>query len=96
MKMNKKLYVMLMENKRPLNNEVIKRHVNHLKEIDDKGLLYLCGPFDNYAGGMVILKANSYEEAFEIAKKDPFVFEGFKTFEIRILEVADKNNNYGI
>lgn len=93
--MNKKLYVMLMENKIPLTQKVIEEHVKHLREIDEQGFLYLCGPFNDYDGGMVVLNASSLEEAFKIANLDPFVKEGFKSFSIRTLEVANKENNYG-
>ncbi|MDD4000842.1 MAG: YciI family protein [Bacilli bacterium] len=94
--MNKKLYLMLMENIKTLNLDVIKRHVFHLKNLDDKGLLYLCGPFVDYGGGMVILKTDTLEEAVLIANADPFIAEGYKTFEIRTLEVANKENGYGL
>ncbi len=94
--MNNNLYVMLMKNNEPLNMDVIKRHVYHLKELDERGKLYLCGPFIDYGGGMVIIKTNTLEEAVKIANSDPFVSEGYKTFEIRTLEVANKENNYGL
>lgn len=94
--MNEKLYVMLMENKNPLNDEIIKKHVEHLKTIDKQGILYLCGPFSNYSGGIVILKTKTLDEAYQVANEDPFIKEGYKTFTIRVLEIANKDNNYGI
>lgn len=38
--------------------------------------------------------ADSFEEAKKIAESDPFISEGYKTFELRTLEVANKDNNY--
>lgn len=92
--MNAQLYVMLMKNVNPLNEEIIKRHVSHLKEMDNSGRLYLCGPFTDYNGGMVIFNVSTYEEAKKLAEKDPFIAEGYKTYELRTMEVATKENNY--
>ncbi len=90
----KYLYVMLMENRRNLNLEIVQKHVNHLRSLEQNGKLYLCGPFTDYAGGIEILVADSFEEAKKIAESDPFISEGYKTFELRTLEVANKDNNY--
>lgn len=83
-----------MENKKQLNLDVIQRHVEHLKELDDAGKLILCGPFSDYSGGMVILNALSFDEANQISQSDPYVLEGYKTYQLRTLEVADKENGY--
>ncbi len=92
--MNKSLYVMLMKNVNELNYEVIKRHVEHLKYLDTSGKLYLCGPFTDYKGGMVIFDVATYDEAKELAEKDPFIAEGYKTYELRTIELANKDNDY--
>lgn len=51
---------------------------------------------EGYPGvaGMVILKAQSYEEAEEICKLEPLVAEGYATYKLRTLQVADKDNDY--
>jgi Uncharacterized protein conserved in bacteria len=87
-------YVYLMSNIKPVNEELIKIHVEHLKELNRKGKLVLCGPFADYPGGMVIFSAESLEEATEIAKADPFISSGCKSFEIRTIELANEENNY--
>lgn len=92
--MNKSLFVMLMENVRELNFDVIQNHVKHLEALDNKGKLYLCGPFSDYKGGMVIFNVSTYNEANELAQQDPFIAEGYKTYELRTIEVANKENNY--
>jgi len=80
-----------------ITEELIKSHVAHLKELDKKGQLVLCGPFLDYKGGMVIVKASSYDEAKEIAESDPFVREGVETYEIRSMEIScEENNHLGI
>lgn len=92
--MNKHLYVMLMQDKQKLTPDVVGRHVDHLKELEELGKLYLSGPFSDYKGGMIIFRVDNIEEATMLAKKDPFILEGYKTFEIKTLEVANKENNY--
>lgn len=89
-------YIYLMNNKKNLNLEIVKKHVEHLKKLDESGKLVLCGPFTDYAGGMVILNCENIEEARKIAESDPFIAEGYKTYEFRTLEITNKENNYGL
>jgi uncharacterized protein YciI len=88
------MFVYLMENKKPLNEELVKNHVKHLKELKQQGKLVLCGPFVDYPGGMVAFLAEDLEEAKKIAEADPFIASGCKTYEIRTLEPANEENNY--
>lgn len=87
-------FAYLMKNQRPLNEDIIKRHVEHLRGLNSQGRLILCGPFTDYPGGLVIFSAEDIVEATTIAKTDPFIEEGYKTFEIRTLEIANESNNY--
>ena len=89
-------YIYLMTTKKSLSLEIIKKHVQYLKKLDDLGKLVLCGPFTDYDGGIVILECKNIEEARAIAESDPFIEEGYKTFELRTLSVANKDNNYGL
>ena len=89
-------YIYLMSNQKNLNLEIVKKHVDHLQHLDKSGKLVLCGPFTDYAGGMVILNCENIEEARKIAESDPFIAEGYKTYELRSLEIANKENNYGL
>ncbi len=88
------MYVYLMKNLIPLNEEVVKSHVEHLRELNKKGKLVLCGPFTDYPGGMVVFTAKDLEEAVAIANSDPFIALGYKSFEIRTLEEANEGNNF--
>lgn len=85
-----------MSNQKNLNLEIVKKHVDHLQHLDKSGKLVLCGPFTDYAGGMVILNCENIEEARKIAESDPFIAEEYKTYELRTLEIANKENNYGL
>ncbi|PJJ27201.1 YciI family protein [Lacrimispora celerecrescens] len=87
-------YIYLMSNVKPLHKELIMSHVDHLKELKNQDKLVFCGPFTDYPGGMVIFLAEDLAEATKIAKSDPFIASGCKSFEIRTLEPANEENNY--
>lgn len=44
--------------------------------------------------GMVIFKAASYEEAEALCKLEPLVSEGYGTYILAALQVADEENNF--
>jgi uncharacterized protein YciI len=87
-------YVYLMKNQKPLSEALVKSHVEHLKTLKEQGKLILCGPFEDYPGGMVIYSAEDLKEATEIANSDPFISSGCKSYEIRTFEMANEENNY--
>ncbi|RTR29119.1 hypothetical protein EKG37_15405 [Robertmurraya yapensis] len=88
------MYVYLMNNVKSVDKELIKSHVEYLKELKRQGKLVLCGPFTDYPGGMVVYVAEDLDEATTIAKSDPFISSGCKSFELRTIEVANEENNY--
>ena len=97
--MEKWLYVMTIKKGKSYNKvtkAVITRHVENLKKLDGDGKIELCGPFKGYPGvaGMVIFKTQSYEEAEALCKLEPPVVEGYATYTLAALQVADKENNY--
>lgn len=75
---------------------VITRHVENLRNLDAQGKIELCGPLKGCPGvaGMVIFKTQSYEEAEALCKLEPLVCEGYATYTLAALQVADKDNNY--
>ena len=86
-------YVMLMENRHPLDEAVVSDHIAHLRALDDAGRLVLCGPLVE-AGGLVIFEAESMEDAHQVALADPFVSRGFKTYQLKTLQIANRENDY--
>lgn len=89
-------FMIFLEKKKPFTLDVIERHVQHLQRLDSEGILVLCGPFKDGMGGVVTVLADDELTASKIAMKDPFVSEGFESFQIRELEVANADNNYGL
>ena len=97
--MEKWLYVMTIKKGKSYNKvtkAVITRHVENLKKLDSEGKIELCGPFKGYPGvaGMVIFKTESYEDAEALCRLEPLVAEGYATYILASLQVADKDNNY--
>lgn len=97
--MDKWVYVMFIEKTKNYNRmtkAVVESHVENIRKLDDEGHLEFCGVFKGYPGvaGMFILKADSYEEAEELCKKEPLVVGGFATYSLKATQVADKENNY--
>lgn len=84
----------LMTNQKPLSLEIVEGHVEHLKTLQEQGKLVLCGPFEDYPGGMVVVAAEDKAEAAEIAEADPFIASGCKTYELRSLQPANEGNRY--
>jgi len=97
--MEKLLYVMIIERGKSynkINKEMVVKHVEHIKNLDDKGKLVLCGPLKGCPGiaGIIIFKAQSQKEAKEICKSEPFVAEGYATYKLGTMRVGDRDNNY--
>ena len=97
--MEKQLYVMMIKRGKSYNKvtkAVITRHIENLRTLDNDGKIELCGPLKGYPGvaGMVIFKTQSYEEAEAWCKQEPLVVEGYATYTLVTLQVADKDNNY--
>ncbi len=97
--MKKWLYIMMINRGKAYNKvtkAVIIRHVENLKNLDADGKIELCGPLKGYPGvaGMVVFKTQSYEEAEALCKLEPLVAEGYATYTLAALQVADKDNNY--
>jgi uncharacterized protein YciI len=86
--------ILLSHTGKPITESLIRAHVAHLKKLDHDGKLELCGPFKDFKGGMVLVRARDYQEAAAIASSDPFVVEGVETFELRTLELSCEENNH--
>ena len=93
------LYVMFINKTKTYNRltkAAVERHVANLKDLDDSGHLELAGAFKGYPGvaGMYILRAENYEAAEALCRQEPLVLEGFATYQLKALQVAEKENNY--
>ncbi|MDR2947778.1 MAG: hypothetical protein LBV71_01090 [Prevotella sp.] len=76
--------------------DATKAHVEHCRELDFKGILFLCGPLlGKEEKGMFILNAQSYKEAEEYVLRDPLIArKGYNTYLIYEIQEANAENNY--
>jgi len=86
--------ILLAATGKPMTKDLLQGHVRHLRDLERKGHLVLCGPFQNHKGGMLIVKASSLAEAKLLAESDPFVSSGFDTVEVRAWELSCEENNH--
>ncbi|NGQ95667.1 hypothetical protein G3578_10925 [Brevibacillus sp. SYP-B805] len=66
-----------------LNAKVRPAHLAYINELYGQGKVVMAGPFTDKRGGMVIYKAETWEEAKQLAEADPVVKEGARTLELR-------------
>lgn len=69
-------------------------HVRHLQELERSGQLVMCGPFSDAPGGMVIIRAESREEAVAIAERDPYILSGFRSYELRTWDLPHEGDKH--
>ena len=78
-----------------LSNKLTKMHVDHIRDLDSKGILFLCGPLKDHEKGMFILNAKTYEEAESYVKKDPLISNNcYKNYAIYEIMESNAANNY--
>ena len=87
------IFFMLMDEQRPVTQEALKQHTDHLKQLQENGRLILSGSFQE-GGGLVLLRALNKKEARQIAESDPFIRDGYKSFTIRTLDEAGEENGF--
>jgi len=73
---------------------LIKAHVEHLKALEEEGVLELCGPFGEKKGGMVILRGVDRARAEAIMLADPFVSSGCEHGELREWAISSRDNRH--
>lgn len=90
------LYVILLSKieGKCLTKDLIKEHVQFLQKLEKDNKLVLCGPFSDYDGGMIIIKASSIDEAKRIAYSDPFVKNEAERCEVRTWQLSCESNNH--
>ena len=58
-------------------------HLERMDPLDKAGKVVLAGPFTDGAGSLIVIKAESLEEAKTFAAGDPYVTEGiFARYEV--------------
>lgn len=93
--MKKYLVILSGKKKNTLTDILLNDHVEHLKEINRKGQLFLCGPLIDSDKAIKIINANSMTEALKIAHSDPFTIHSYyPNIKVLELEEANEENEY--
>lgn len=64
------------------NQEYRPQHLSYLENLENNGKIHIRGPFLDGAGGLVVYKADSYDEAKEMAENDPYIIHGVRRLEL--------------
>lgn len=77
-----------------LEQELLLKHVNYLKDLHDQGNLVTCGALVDNQGAVMILKAESKNHAEQLLKNDPFIIENYYRHYVlkEYIEASDDNN----
>lgn len=90
-----KTFLVLYGNKQSgiITEPLLKTHIEHLKNLRERGHLPMCGPFLDNEGGVLIFRADSKEEVESFMWEDPFIQEKYyQRFIIHeFLEANDEN-----
>ncbi len=65
--------------------ETLPAHLDHQVRIEKEGILFAAGPLDAEDGsrrGLIVIRAASWDEAREIADRDPFHAQGLRTYTV--------------
>jgi uncharacterized protein YciI len=94
--LRKKLYVILSKGGATPEQlgAVLAEHLEYMIGLEKRGVLFASGPLTTDAGkpvgdGLTIVRADSVDEAREIACADPFVVNKIRSFEVREWTVVE-------
>jgi uncharacterized protein len=71
-----------MDDASPEEQEIMQKHFEYLKSLLDAGKLILAGPSLEPAFGIIVLEAESEDEARSLIAADPSVASGIQTPEL--------------
>jgi hypothetical protein len=69
------------------SQELRPAHVEFLDQKSQEGKIFARGRFADGAGGLIVYKADSLEEAKKIASSDPYVMHGARSLELHEWEM---------
>jgi uncharacterized protein YciI len=93
----KKFLVMYenMKHDESFTRELLVSHINFVKDLDAKGILYLGGPLKPDEKAMLILMGSNYDEIDGYMKKDPFIIsQHYQRYTIYEIIEGNAENNY--
>ena len=84
------------EGREGMTLEQVQAHVDHLKDLHSKGILFLCGLLKDEQNdkALLILETGSMEEAEQYVAKDPLIILKYYQYTITELIEANPANNF--
>jgi uncharacterized protein YciI len=77
-----------------MTEELIRGHVEYLRQLKQKGVLPFCGPCKD-GTAIMILNCDTFEEAHQFVENDPFSKVGYyASRNIVEIEEANESNNF--
>ena len=76
----------------PMTRALVEAHVAYLRELDREGRLVLAGPLAERGEGLVVVRAESEDDARAIAARDPFVLAGARVADVWTWEISSEAN----
>ncbi|WP_135549200.1 YciI family protein [Paenibacillus cymbidii] len=77
-----------------INQKVRSDHLAYMVALEEKSKIFAKGRFVDGSGGMVIYRAETIEEAEELAINDPYVIHGARSCDIREWFIVEKGREY--
>ena len=91
--MSKYVVLYKLKERKGFTADLAKNHVEHLKNLSRKKILFLCGRLKGN-GAMLILEAKSLKEAEAYILQDPVIVQKNYSFVIHELIEANEENNF--
>ncbi|AEF84153.1 conserved hypothetical protein [Treponema primitia ZAS-2] len=80
---------------KPQPRDALIRHIDHLKALRKKNILFMCGPLKDTHKAIQVLEADSYDEADGYVKMDPHTTAGYFTGYVLYEWIeGNEENNY--
>ena len=77
-----------------LTHDLLRSHVEHIKNLHNNGKLFLCGFLKKSDKVMLILEAESYKDGENYILQDPLIIKKHYNYEMYELNEANESNNW--
>lgn len=96
--LNLKLFVIFSAGKGLDLTPYLADHLEYMIDLERKGKLFASGPIGNptNADGMTVVRARDLDEAHEIARREPFVANGIRTYRIEPWTVMEGSLSFRV
>ena len=83
-----------LEVKKGLNADLIKKHIEHLRNLSQKTYFFLCGIVKGKNEAFLIINAESKKDTKAYILQDPLIDRKHYIFDIYELNEANEDNNF--